>query len=555
MLRYTGWARIVMAGFLLAGLSGCPFFPEGIGVSNTLLSFERNERPIFLDIWNLLLDRDLDITVSPSASWIICFPHHVTCRAATSPQNRESVAIEVKIDRTRLSAGTHEGRIRLRAAGVRTVEVRVTVIQDAPDAAPALSISQVAPNFQKPYIVEYSLVLRDRANRAVIADPAQFDLMAWEGGTAVDAGVAGLQLRRAAARPRHMEMVLDYSALPRQQAGLIETMEQLAAYTILDTLDANLLVSVSEFHRDDRPAALAAVPSINRAYTRERIAAIEPEYVQGFASGARLFDALLDAVSRVKNSAGGTGGGYVLVIADGRDTSSVRTSREVIQAANTAGVPIYAVGLGQSPQGTSILTDLAYSTGGEFFTARDSAELAESIAQEVNELESRYTVRWTVLRRDQAAFFPAFSVSLNGAAARYVATAAYDASNYRGNVLEGRLRIQPSASEDRSIVFLWLDYAPRNVDRLRLRLQTAGGFTAAKVEAADGGLAAGWSISRAAEDNAWIIDLNGNGQTLPYAGFGPLVRLEFDALYAEPVLSLEPDNTVYVNGQSFSVVE
>ena len=554
MSRYTGWARVAVAGILLAGLTGCPF-PEGIGVSNTLLSFERNERPMFLDVWNLLPDRDLEITVSPSASWIICFPTRVTCRAAASAAERETAAIQVNIDRTRLSAGLHEGSIRLRAAGVRTVEVRVTVIQDAPGSAPSLSISQVTPNFQKPYIVEYSFVLRDKANRPVVADPAQFDLMAWEGGTAVDAAVAGLQLRRAAARQLHMEMVLDYSALPRQQEGLIETMEQLAAYTLLDALDANMLVSVSEFHRDDRQAALAAVPSINRAYTRERITAIESEYVQGFASGARLFDALLDAINRVKDSTGGTGGGYVLVMADGRDTSSVRTSQEVIQAANAARVSIYAVGLGQNPQGTSVLTDLAYSTGGEFFTAAESANLAESIAQVVNELESRYTLRWTVLRRDQTAFFPAFSVSLNGAAARYVATSAYDTSKYRGNVLEGKLRVQPSASEDRSIVFLWLDYAPRNVDRLRLRLRASGGFTVTKVETADGGLVAGWSVSRTAEGDSWIIDLNGNGQPLPYAGFGPLVRLDFEAVYPDPVLALEPDNTIYVNGQFFSVLE
>jgi len=554
MSRYIGWTRFVMLGLILAGLSGCPF-PDGIGVSNTLLSFERNERPMFLDVWNLLPDRDLDITVSPSASWIICSPTRVTCRASSSLADRETAAIQVSIDRTRLSAGVHQGKIRLRATGVRTVEVEVTVTQDAPGSAPSLSLGQVTPNFQKPYIVEYSFVLRDKANRPVVADPAQFDLMAWEGGTAVDAAVSGLQLRRAAARQARLEIVLDYSALPRQQAGLLETMELLASDTLLNALDANMLVSASAFYRDDRPSVLVAVPSINRQYTRDRIAAIETEYVQGFASGARLFDALIDAINRIKNSSDSTGSGYLLVIADGRDTSSVRTSREVIQAANAARVAIYAVGVGENPQGTSTLTNLAYSTGGEYFASTQGEDLVQAIARLVNELESRYTVRWTALRRDQAAFFPAFSVSLNGAAARYVSATAYDASKYRGNVLEGRIAARASASEDRSTLFLWLDYAPRNVDRLRLRLRVAGGFTVTKVETADGGLIANWTIHRATDGDQWIIDLEGNGQYLPYAGFGPLARLEFDALYDSPVLSLEPDNTLYVNGQSFVVIE
>ncbi|HOQ89697.1 MAG TPA: hypothetical protein PLX03_06110 [Candidatus Hydrogenedentes bacterium] len=554
MAAYGGLARLMLLGLILVALSGCPF-PEGIGVSNTLLSFERNERPMFLDVWNLLPDRDLDITVSPSVSWIVCFPTRVTCKAAGSPDDQDVAAIQVTIDRTRLAPGTHEGKIRLRASGVRTAEVRVTVTQDAPGTTPALSISQVTPNHQKPYIIEYSFLLRDRANRPVVADPAQFDLMAWEGGTAVDAQVAGLQIRRLAARQTNMELVLDYSALPRQQEGLIDSMEQLAAYTLLDALDTNTLVSVSEFHRDDREAALVAVPSISRDYTRDRIGAIESEYVLGFASGARLFDALLDAVNRLKNTPDPNSGRYLVVFADGRDTSSVHSSREVIQAAGSARVIIHAVKLGDNPQGAAILTDLAYSTGGEYFTAAQGADLADAISRLVNELESRYTVRWTVLRRDQASFFPSFSVALNGAAARYTATTAYSASTYKGNVLEGRLRVQPTSSEDRSVVFIWMDYAPRNVDQLRLRVQGAGSFTVSKVEAADGGLVASWILSQSQDGDQWVIQLDGNGQVLPFAAFGPLLRLEFNSWYSDPILSIEADNSIYVNGQSFSVIE
>lgn len=92
-----------------------------------------------------------------------------------------------------------------------------------------------------------------------------------------------------------------------------------------------------------------------------------------------LFDAMIKSVNDVK-AAAGTVTKAVIVLTDGRDTTSTQTKAQVISAARAAGVPIYSIGLGNPNDPNSLdrqgLQDIADQTGGRVFFAADSTALA-----------------------------------------------------------------------------------------------------------------------------------------------------------------------------------
>ncbi len=533
-------------------LAGCSS-PPGIGVSNTSLAFDRNERPMFLDVWNTNTGMaTLTITANPSDSWILVDPAVFSSSAPLSGGVVDKVAVRVAVDRTRLSKGKHTGSIRFSGQGVRPVDVEVSVIQDT-DNSGGLSLLDVQPLYSKPYLMEFSFAVRDQDGQTVNAEPGQFSVLAWEDGQPVDATVNGLHLQRMASRQLRTELVLDYSAAMQSVPGAITAMEDAASNVFLPALNEDALVAVSEFHRDDRDSELVSVPSVNRDYTRARIAAIQSEYVLNFQSGARVYDAIDAAVRRFGPADPAREDRYVVVFADGRDTSSLTTPDAVVAGALAAGVAVYAVGFGPG-SADGLLAGIADRTGGALFAAATVDDLAAAFQRIVEELQSRYVLRWATLRRDNRQFYPSFSVSIGGVAGAHTAQSAYDASAWSGDVLRGRLRLVSSDSQDKTTLFLRADYVPRNVTRFRLWLQTGQPFSASLVEAADDGLAGGWQLTyQESAAGRWVEFWSPDNTPVPFAAFGPLLRIDFNGLFDNPVSGVFVDNSVYVNGQTFAV--
>lgn len=92
-----------------------------------------------------------------------------------------------------------------------------------------------------------------------------------------------------------------------------------------------------------------------------------------------LFDAMLQSVNDVA-AAQGSVTKAVIVLTDGRDTTSTTTEAQVITAARDAGVPIFSIGLGNPNDAASLdrasLQRIADQTGGRVFFAEDPTALA-----------------------------------------------------------------------------------------------------------------------------------------------------------------------------------
>jgi hypothetical protein len=556
--------RVVCLSAVLAaiGLSGCIQPKDAIAISNLSIDFGLNERPITIDVWNKNSEIDaLTIEVTPLEDWIVTDVPSVESAApdpSTGALDKRSV--EISIDRRRLAKGVHTGEIEFTGRGAAPVilSIRVEQAQDGQQDSLNFSDSGVQVEYSEPYLLDFRFALKDELNRSVVAEPGQFTVEAQEGSTPVDEE-GGVHLKRAAARQLKIELVLDYTLSMQQSTGAIAAMENAAVNILLPALNEDALVGVTEFHRDDQPAARVTPFTVSRPFLADRIASIQDEFVNGFYSASRMNDAVYDATRRFGSGDPLGESRILLLFSDGRDTSSTRAANTVINSANNNDVRIYAIGFGANPN-VAALQNLTTQTGGAYFPAANASQLQQAFQRIIEDLEGQYNVRWASLRRDDAPVTPSFTLRLGADSVFYRGPAfvAEDHDGPEGAVLQGLIKVVPSNSETNTTVFLRAEYVPRFIRRIRLFLGSAAPFTVRQVGFADDGLLAGWNIS-VTEDTVrggkWV-DLQ-SSTALDFATFGPMLRVDYTDLVPEdqPLFTeLTADNTIYPSGQSFRVL-
>lgn len=541
-------------------LTGCIQPIEAISVSNTSLDFGLNTRPLFFDVWNNNPDADpIRIQVRPNRPWVLTDVSTVLSAppgTASGPFDKQ--AVRVTIDRNQLNRGVHEAEIELRADGVvsKTISIRVESDRDNNDAP--LNIINPETKYRSPFLIEFSYALRDANGEAVVAEPAQFDLTAREGDKPATFET-GLHLRRAAARQLKAELLLDYSLTLQAVPQAIAAMEDAAKNVFLPALNSDALVGLTEFHAET-PGGINRVAEFttDRAFLRDGIDSIQGEFVQGFASFARIFDAIIQVAQQFDEGDAEKEDRYIVLFTDGNDTSSTNTANAAVTACKNRNIKIYTVGVGANVDEATLI-DLSTRTNGLYFPSDTAADLSNAFERVVNDLEAQYTVRWASGQRGaEAEFFPQFSLSLGDASTTFLATTKYRARDVVGDPLGGQLFFVASDNTRESTVFLRAQYVPRNITRLRLTISSDLNFTVAKVETGQDGLVGDWTMDIApAKARSVIIDLRSpDGTPLPFATFGPLLRLDFSEVFDRttlPFTSVTVDNSFYPNNQFFEV--
>jgi hypothetical protein len=534
---------------------------EAISFSNATLDFERSELPRFLEVWNNNpgVER-LSLAVIPSNSWIVVNVRTVASNApaqTTGPFNKQTV--QVSIDRTRLSAGQHTGSIIFSAPGIITRAVQVTVTQDTTGNLGELNVVNPVTTYSSPYLIDFSFSLHDSEGHGVVRDPDLFAVLAREGAQVIP-NETDVYLQRGAARQLKVALVLDYTQSMQESGGAIAAMEDAAKDILLPALNDDALVSVTEFHRDDAEAEIVTPFTVDRAYTRERIDAIQEEFVRGFYSASRMLDAVLDAAGTFESGSEDEESRYILLFTDGDDTSSTADTNAVVNLAKARGIRIYAIDFGTDAVSTD-LDELTERTDGTLFTAETVADLDDSFMQIVQDLDGQYTLRWASVARSSTPFLPGFTLILGDESTSYTAESNFVPTQYAGNgPLEGKLRFVSSDSENATTVFLRADYVPRLISRFSIYLASDTGFTVEAVDASSDGLLGGWTLTSTddPEGNGITLDFQSTDDPMPFGAFGPMLRISFDALLpeGEPLFSqVYVDNTIYEGGggQSFVV--
>jgi hypothetical protein len=221
-------------------------------------------------------------------------------------------------------------------------------------------------------------------------------------------------------------------------------------------------------------------------------------------------------------------------------------------------VRIHAIGFGTNPDG-AMLYALTSGTGGARYDAQRPETLGSAFSQIVDHLGGQYVLRWATLRRDSIPFTPSFSIALGAREGQYTETDHCTASLLSGDVVGGLLRLVSSLAGDSAAIVIRADYMPRAITRLRLYVRSGLTFTASLVDTADDGLVGGWTLTQTPDPNSsgFFLDITSPGEPARFADFGPLLRLDYTGINADPVTLLEDisvDNTVYEAGQHFTIV-
>lgn len=551
LLRCVGMVSVLSVAVVV--LSGCNV--DAIGTSNTSLNFERNKAPWPISVWNTNPEiGELTITVRVSDPWIQVAPEQVK---STAPEGVtfDEQEIVVQVDRSLLTTvGTHEGEIRLTAPGVNPVNIKVSVYNESVTPTGGLSMVNPVVSYSTPYLIEFAFALRDKDDRAVVAEPNQFAIGAMEGSTEVG-DIHGLSMKRGAARQLWLEMVLDYSIAMQQVEGGIAEMEYAATEILLNNLNADALVGVSEFHRDDQDSTLVIPFNVDKDATSQSISEIQSTYVRGFASGAHMYDALLAAIQRFGEvSTNAEDSRYIVLFSNGADTSSTAFASQVVAEALARQVHIIAVGFGETIDSGALLS-LASLTGGRYISAESIEDLQPAFERIVEDLYGQYVIRWASLRRDSSTVFPSIAVAYGSSNASYTATAAFRPTDHTGDPLAGRLTLVQSDTPDRTTVFLRANYLPRGVRTIKCWVRSMYPFSVSLVDTADDGLLGAWNLSEQEEEGGvWLtVESAAADEYAPFAAFGPMLRFTFTQVAEEPFTEFAIDNTVYMEGQTLNL--
>ncbi len=188
--------------------------------------------------------------------------------------------------------------------------------------------------------------------------------------TAERAADATTQVRRTAV------LAIDVSLSMKANDKFVEAKR--AALAFLDAAPADLNVGIVTFASD---VVVAQEPSTDRAASADVIDGLS------LSRDTRLYDGVRVAV----NTAGEEGSRSVLVLSDGRDTSTTRL-QGTINVIQRRGVKVDVVALAQSPRDTAVLTRLTASGSGSVISADDPQALAGVFTDEATALANQILV-------------------------------------------------------------------------------------------------------------------------------------------------------------------
>lgn len=301
-------------------------------------------------------------------------------------------------------------------------------------------------------------------------------------------------------------------------------------------------IGAVEFHdRNVDPRVLSALTT-DRAFITDRVR----EFMQsGFDPGSsRVWDSIVTGVDLFSSRHENPRAIRALVfLSDGRDTSSVNVREDAGRYALEPGVQLYAMGVGEVFQEAD-LRQMANTTDGAYYPAPDTSLLQQQLQMIVNDLRGQYQVSYITLRRE-GEYRAAIEIELDDITG-LLETSPFDVATFFGSDNQGLISFDPPSidrSNNRATVFARALHMPRNIDRIRFRLDTSKPIELDLVRREDGGLLDGWSLS--GPDSEGYYEAS-SSETVEFGNFGPLFKLTVSDVTEESLeIPVEFDNSIY----------
>ena len=155
-----------------------------------------------------------------------------------------------------------------------------------------------------------------------------------------------------------------------------------AASGFLGRLSVNDQIALLPFHERVGPA----VPFTSGVHKLESaLAALQPK------RDTALYDAILAGIQLYDGFEASRRA--IILLTDGKDTHSRNKPEQVLSRVQTAGIPIYTIGLGKTVK-IKLLTQFADASGGSYFPAATPNELLRIYRQIAGRLQNQYRITY-----------------------------------------------------------------------------------------------------------------------------------------------------------------
>jgi hypothetical protein len=474
-----------------------------------------------------------------------------------------------------------------------------------------LAIADVTHVWSKPYLLDFSFALRDgpdpSTNSPVVVPPSQIQVTCMEDGVPIITSESPIILESAVKKQLRSCFVLDYTYSMLAVPGAIDAMQS-AAKLLINEEPANALFGIYEFHADYvNPQLVTTNPAAKSAFLSDKptlstiIDGIQTNYVQGNYAGTRCWDAMYAAL----NLYGATNNDeqrYLVAMTDGNDSSSLLNTNanpvsNIVALAQSKQVKIFCVAFG-SDINTNSLQQLTSQTGGHYYLAATTDDLAIQFQKIVQDVSGQYLLRWATLKRGAKVFQPSFQVTYGGFTDTFntnliyqtnevystnitvdpsqtppvtnidittntvvtnIVSLPYNPPDWSNDVRVGFLRLVPDANVGPQTTRLRADYVPRFIREMRLNYRPNYPCTSSLQSNGTNDILYGWSLTETADTNGLRTltimnpDTNNLLPFIEYAAFGDLVSFNFnypESLTATQAFSVfSMDNSIYTNMQ------
>ncbi len=478
-----------------------------------------------------------------------------------------------------------------------------------------LAITDVTATWAKPYLLDFTFSLRDGTNpstsTAVIVPASQLQVVCMEDGVPIPSESAYILESASALNSTNQLktlLVLDYTYSMFAVPGAIDAM-QAAAELLINEEPAHAQFGIWEFHADyANPQSVTTNSFItNKTVLTAIIEGIQTNYVKGNYAGTRCWDAMYAALVQFGKT-NGVQQRYLVAMTDGNDSSSLLNTNTnvlatLISLAQTNQVQIFCVAFGDDVN-TNALLQLTSQTGGHYYLAAETTNLATQFQMITRDISSQYVLRWATLRRTAQPFQPSFQVTYAGFTDTFntnltfetnelymtnitvdpgppavtnidittntvvtnIVSLPFNPTNWAGNVLVGSLLLAPDVDIGPQRIRLQAFYVPRYIREIQIYYRPNYPCTAFLDSTGTNEILYGWSMTETTDTNGLRTltmlspDPANQLASIQYAAFGDLVEFDFtypDALTATQAFSVfSVNNSIYTNmppsGQSFT---
>lgn len=185
-------------------------------------------------------------------------------------------------------------------------------------------------------------------------------------------------------QPLSVSLLMDYSNSILKTEGAVNNMER-AAKLFVEDMNLGDEAEIIKYAR--------SVEVITEEFTGDKDLLIEAiEYDPKFSGGTAIYDAIDIAVGNLKLRSNERKA--IIIITDGRENSSLASLQEIIGQAQTNGIPVFTIGLGNVD--TLELQNIADETGGAYYESPSSDNLL-GIYKQLSELlfKNQYILTYT----------------------------------------------------------------------------------------------------------------------------------------------------------------